>query len=63
MNLKILTCVAAVIETTNDGMLEHVKFTSRPSAIKIIRFPSGNITWSTCERTFSQVRSGVRRLP
>lgn len=32
------------------------------SASKIILFPSGQMTWSTWERTLSQVSSGVRRL-
>lgn len=32
------------------------------SASRIILFPSGQMTWSTWERTLSQVSSGVRRL-
>lgn len=36
-------CVADVTDTTNDGILEHDKFTKRPSANKISRFPSGHI--------------------
>jgi hypothetical protein len=56
------TCVAAVMDTTKDGRLEQLKLTKRPSANKTIRLPSGQITWSTCDRTFSHVRSGVRRL-
>jgi len=33
------------------------------SASRVIRFPSGQIIWSTCERTFSQDKSAVRKLP
>mgnify|MGYP006892774974 CR=1 FL=1 len=40
----VRTCVAAVIETTNDGTLEQHKFIIRPSAINTIRFPLGQIT-------------------
>lgn len=41
--LKI-TCVAAVIETTKEGRLEQLRLTSLPSANKIMRLPSGQIT-------------------
>ena len=34
----------------------------RTSASSTTRFPSGQMTWSTWERTRSQVSSGVRRL-
>ena len=50
------------METTNEETDEQLKLTSRPSANRIIRLPSGQMTWSTWERTFSHVRSGVRRL-
>ena len=56
------TWVAAVMETTNDETDEQLRLTSRPSANRIKRLPSGQTTWSTCERTFSHVRSGVRKL-
>lgn len=34
--------VADVTDTTNDGILEHDRFTNRPSAKRIIRLPSGH---------------------
>lgn len=60
--MRANACVAAVIDTTKDGILEHDRFTKRPSASRIMRLPSGQITWSTCDLTFSQVKSGVRKL-
>lgn len=54
------TWVAAEMETTKEGTLEQVMFTSRPSDSNTMRLPSGQITWSTEDRTFSQVSSGVR---
>ena len=49
------------METTKEGTLEQVRLTSRPSASRTIRLPSGQMTWSTEDRTRSQVSSGVRR--
>ena len=50
-------CVQVVMETTKLGTEEQLRLTLRPSASSTIRFPFGQMMWSTCVRTFSHVRS------
>ena len=46
-----------VMETTKLGTEEQLRLTLLPSASSTIRFPFGQMMWSTCVRTFSHVRS------
>ena len=51
--------VQVVIETTKLGTEEQERLTLLPSAKRTSLFPFGQIIWSTCVRTFSQVKSWV----
>ena len=57
--IKAKACVHVVMDTTKLGTEEHERLTLRPSANRTSLFPPGQIIWSTCVRTFSQVKSWV----
>lgn len=53
---------AAVVRMWLLCLFQRAVMKKLTSASRIILFPSGQMTWSTWERTLSQVSSGVRRL-
>ena len=59
--IKAKACVHVVIDTTKLGTEEQERLTRRPSAKRTSLFPPGQIIWSTCVLTFSQVKSCVLR--
>ena len=59
--IKAKACVQVVMETTKLGTEEQDRFTLRPSAKRTSLFPLGQMMWSTWVRTFSQVKSWVRK--
>ena len=63
ISMRAKTAVVELMDATALGIAENERLASLPSARRISRFPeSGQMMWSTLERTFSQRISGDLKL-